>query len=89
MKTVTQRYNICVGRNYTNGQNEQKTEWIIIGNAMQMDDGKIHLNINCTPTFAWDGRATLFIKEQQTQPIQQPTTNHYATLETERNGLPF
>lgn len=49
-KQVSCRYNACAAKEYTNAQNERKTQWIKIGTAAMFDDGSVLLNIDCLPT---------------------------------------
>lgn len=92
MAQVINRYNISVAKPYMSG-NVEKTQWITIGDAVMMDDGKIHLNINCTPTFEWDGRASLYVKDQPSQQggqqsqqgAQQPQQSGYRRPQQSNN----
>lgn len=79
-KQVINRYNVCAAKEYTNSQNERKTQWVRVGTAVMFDDGTIMQNVDCLPTGSWwDGTLQLFKQEARDQPqnsYSQPSHPH-------------
>ena len=65
MATVKKRFNVCAGKKYMKG-NEEKTQWIKVGDMTVWDDGGISQQLNCLPTGSWwDGKLSVFEEKEQ------------------------
>ncbi len=90
MAQVVERYNVAAGRPYTTRNGEQKKQWVNIGRAVKWDDGGISMEFTAIPVGNWwDGKASLFVQENEQRGGQQTQQQRPARQQAQRQADDF
>ena len=65
---IKTKFDAVAAKKYTNGGDEEKTQWINIGRGVEWDDGGIEIELNAVPVGAWwNGKIKLFVQKPKNQ----------------------
>jgi hypothetical protein len=88
--SIKTKFDAVAAKKYTNGDGEEKTQWINVGRAVEWNDGGIEIELNAVPVGAWwNGKIKLFVQKPKNQSAPPSRSTSSSNDDFEDSSIPF